>query len=336
MKNIFAINNIEENCCFLCGELLTDANRTDEHVFPRWLQRGAGLWNQSFVLLNRTAIPYRQLTIPCCSECNCGCLAELESEVHKAFRRGYEAVRDLPLIRLFQWCGKVWYGLIFKELSLRADRKKADVGTILAPAALEQFRTHHIFLQSIRVRMDFERFDPASVFVMKTHRYAGNSRNFDYFDHILASNGNEITKAQFLAIRYDGIGVACVFEDLGLTKQLVDGGLGYADDQTLHPVQFVEVGCKIAYQHSLRAFSTHYSTTRVALTDEYKTSVDAWPTTLWKPQNPEDYKSLFKLHVGRLLDSTSMFDLPGLIPSFLMKDGQRIIVDDELRPLPLS
>ena len=56
--------------CFLCGELLTDVNRSKEHVYPKWLQNKFNLWNASLILLNNTPIRYKDLTIPCCKRCN--------------------------------------------------------------------------------------------------------------------------------------------------------------------------------------------------------------------------------------------------------------------------
>ncbi len=46
--------------CFLCGRLLFD-DFSEEHVFPRWLQKRFHLWNRSLQLTNRTRIRYRQL-----------------------------------------------------------------------------------------------------------------------------------------------------------------------------------------------------------------------------------------------------------------------------------
>ncbi len=328
MKNIFLIDNLDGKCCFLCGEQLTDANRSDEHVFPKWLQRRVGLRDQTLTLPNGTPIPYRKLVIPCCSDCNNGCLSALENEIGAAFEKGYDAVRNLSPIRLFQWCGKIWYGLLFKGLSLLVDRQDASVGTIMEPGGFgKAFHTHHIFLQSIRLPMHFDGFEPASVFVMKTHRYDEPRKNFDYIDNSFVRDGDEFTRAPFVAIRCEGVGIACVFEDLGMTEKYVAGNLNYDEGQTLHPLQFIEVASALAYHHSLRLFPTRYSTARVGLSDEYRTSVDAWPDKLWGQPDVEKYKKLFKTYVGRVLTTDDMFDTPGLAPSFLIKDGKHIVMD---------
>jgi hypothetical protein len=37
--------------CFLCGRRLTERNRRDEHVFPKWLQKRFGLLDEKLTLL---------------------------------------------------------------------------------------------------------------------------------------------------------------------------------------------------------------------------------------------------------------------------------------------
>jgi hypothetical protein len=63
--------------CFYCGQVLR-GNKTREHVFPQWLKRRFGLANQHLTLLNGSLIPYRQLTVPCCSTCHNVHLSKLE------------------------------------------------------------------------------------------------------------------------------------------------------------------------------------------------------------------------------------------------------------------
>lgn len=339
MKHVFTIDNLADDRCFLCGDHLTDSNRTDEHVFPEWLLHRVGLWNQSLTLLNGTTIQYRQLTIPCCSECNNVHLGELENEMQAAFGEGYDAVLALHPMRIFQWCAKIWYGLLFKELSLRADRRDTALGSIMTPEALEQFQTHHIFLQSVRLPWLFHEFAPASVFVMKTHRYDVPQQNFDYIDNVITMNGDDPIRAPLLALRCEGVAVVCVFEDLGLTKEYFDGTLHYADGQTLHPYQFGEVACLLVSRHSLRRFSTHYTTGRVGATDAYWTRIARFPSgELWSPWNVELFKTIFQTYMDRIYVGHPLrFDSPGLVPSFLLKDGQRIVMNKDgsgsLQPL---
>ena len=56
--------------CFLCARRLGSKNRSDEHIFPKWLQARFDLWNERLTLINGTTIPYRSLVVPCCKICN--------------------------------------------------------------------------------------------------------------------------------------------------------------------------------------------------------------------------------------------------------------------------
>jgi hypothetical protein len=109
--------------CFLCGRRLTPTNRTDEHVFPKWVQSRFSLWNQKLTLLNGTQIPYRSLTIPCCRTCNGKHLSVIENTVKTATLKGHRAVSELDPLTLFLWLGKIFYGLLYKELFLVKDKK---------------------------------------------------------------------------------------------------------------------------------------------------------------------------------------------------------------------
>lgn len=105
--------------CFLCGEELNSKNKTVEHVIPKWLQKRFNLWDQKLHLLNGSKIPYRSLTIPCCHNCNNRHLEPFEKKVLKAFEGGFEEFSSLDEETLFLWLGKIFYGIIYKELFLK-------------------------------------------------------------------------------------------------------------------------------------------------------------------------------------------------------------------------
>ncbi|KKL91518.1 hypothetical protein LCGC14_1893830, partial [marine sediment metagenome] len=55
------------------------------------------------------------------------------------------------------------------------------------------------------------------------------------------ADGEDCIKAPFIAIRCEGVAVACVLEDLGMTQKHFAGKLNFDEGQTLHPLQFVEI-----------------------------------------------------------------------------------------------
>src|SRR6516162_8370931 len=85
----------DPQCCFLCAHHFDETHITSEHVIPKWLQRRFDLWNQKLILLNRTNIPYRALTVPCCEECNSYRLQPIEIDMSDAVAKGPTAVRQL-------------------------------------------------------------------------------------------------------------------------------------------------------------------------------------------------------------------------------------------------
>jgi hypothetical protein len=248
---IFDLRNLEGNNCFLCGAILTDINRTVEHVIPKWLQRMMNLWNKRVALLNHTTIPYRELTIPCCKRCNGGPLSILEDEIKQGMTEGFRSFRLVPEERVFQWCAKIYYGLLFRELTLRLDRTDSAKGTIMTPSFLEQLHTFQLFLQSIRVPFIFHDFTPYSVFVFETLTFDDLDRDFDYEDTLLVGPPQEPAMSLHFALRCRDVGIICLFQDNGAQKTVFQPQFDIFEGIPIHPLQFCEMSCKSAYKHSL-------------------------------------------------------------------------------------
>lgn len=251
----------------------------------------AGLWNDRLVLLNKTSIPYRQLTIPCCTDCNGGPLSELESEVRNAFIKGVDSVKRLPDFRLFQWCSKIHYGLLFKEYQLRHDRSTSSDETIVPRQFLESLDTFHLFMRSIRTPFTFADCTPFSVFVARTRQFGRKELDFDYMDSVFLGD----TYAPCFAIRINDVGLICVFQDDGQQKYRFQDEFDQFNDYPLHPVQFIEFTCKSFYKHSLLNYVPRYLIIE-AENDEGEVHVQAWspfPEMTWKKWDNEAFAKLF-------------------------------------------
>jgi len=160
--NPFQKMSFTDDRCFLCGKKLK--TKTVEHVFPKWLLKEFNLWNQNIFLLNGTKIKYRQLTIPCCEECNNIYLSKVENQIRKNYFKGFNDFLKVDKILVYQWIGKIFYGLLFRELSLSLERKDPEKGSITNPNLLKEFETFYGFLQSIRTPFEFLNFKPWSIF----------------------------------------------------------------------------------------------------------------------------------------------------------------------------
>ncbi|MCE5172701.1 hypothetical protein LQV63_25870 [Paenibacillus profundus] len=226
--------------CFLCGQILTD-NTSVEHVFPKWLQNKYHLWNQKIHLLNGTEIPYRQLTIPCCKKCNGIYLSELEKKIERALENGFESFKELDEMYIFQWVSKLFYGLLYKELSLVADRRNPSLGTIMTPEMLEHFRVVHKFLQSVRTPFDFSDGVPWSIFILETYEYEDN-RSFNYIDGIATLTFH---------IKLNGVAIFVFLQDNGIHKEFHKDYFNKFTGEKLHSAQLNEIMAKIVYGASL-------------------------------------------------------------------------------------
>lgn len=230
--------------CFLCGITLNDSNRTDEHVFPQWLLRRCNLWNQKLVLLNRTEIPYSRVKIPCCFTCNNTHLSPIEKRVRQAFSAGPDAVRGLDPVDLFVWLSKIYYGLIFLELFLAADRSDPSAGNIMSPEWVERFKMHHMLMQVARGVVSWQPGNyPASVFVFECQVPSRVEQEFDYGDSL---------HFPFLSIRIGNVGVVASLQDWGSMKHAVDVPMFNAAATTpLHPMQWRQMHAMGVYMASL-------------------------------------------------------------------------------------
>jgi|SRR5947209_7690681 len=232
---------LDHQRCFLCGADLTRVARTDEHVFPHWVLKDFGLYDERLTLPNQTTIPYRQLKIPCCDECNNVWLSRLETVVAGAVRAGHESVVALGGPKLATWMAKIFYGLLFKDLSLAADRVRPSGDKLIDEARLKSFAELHRVLQIARGRVELALDQaPASVFVFRTLDATDPRLRFDYRD---------LTVPPFLAIRLGKVGLVACLLDWGALAGAGVAQLDVARQLELHPVQFNEVAALCAHWH---------------------------------------------------------------------------------------
>jgi hypothetical protein len=225
--------------CFLCGKKLKI--KTAEHVFPKWLMNKFELWDQKITLLNKTKIYYRNLTIPCCEECNNMYLSKIEKKIKDIYNEGFNKLLGEDELLIYQWIGKIYYGLLFRELSLLIDRKNPAMGNIMNKELLYEFKTFHGFLQSIRIPLLFEDFTPWSIFILKLH-IDNRLDPFDYRDSF---------PCMTFSIRMGNIGIIACLEDNGVQNEMFGDYYRKLQKIKLHPIQFDELFAKVTYKSSL-------------------------------------------------------------------------------------
>jgi len=228
--------------CFLCGNELTSNNYSVEHIFPKWLQNKFDLWNQDLILLNGTQIKYRNLTIPCCKNCNTTMSKCIEKPVERAVEAGYEEFIRLDKKIVFQWLNKISYGMLFKELSLKQDIRNPHSPTIYNEEHLKQHHMQYMFLKSIIDGAEYIE-KPYSLLIFRLRLEEEESRYW--------AADNPFLKTFFIRMN-----------DIGIIAHLMDNGyqegffMEFPDmvellNKELHPIQFAELCAKLLYKSSL-------------------------------------------------------------------------------------
>lgn len=253
--------------CFLCGNVVDDTSSTKEHVFPKWLLNKFDLWNEPLTLLNGTVIKYRQLVIPCCQPCNNEHLSAVEKRVQQAFVAGPNGLMELPSAELYLWMVKIYYGLLFRNLTLPVDQRNTVAGPIVTTEDLSRFRFLHLMLQGLRgidVSM-LHAGTPGSCLILpaQTSTLSHASLNWDYLD---------IPHVPFLALRIGEVAIFTGLEDFGAFLHFArqTKHLDVAKHLRLHPGQFQELAALFAaiamWVTRRRDFEVHQTGSRLDLT----------------------------------------------------------------------
>lgn len=227
--------NFSNRTCFLSGQPLSSEEEKIQ-VFPAWLMSSYNLADQPFKLLDESIATYKDLKIPCAAHINEQYLEPLEAEIAAAFAIGYDAVSELNAFKLFQWAGKLLYGIVFNEMQAGIKQQHAQgLEFNISQALIHKFSNLHLMLQSIDQPILFEDFKPFSLFLFKVNNEADL---FGYRDEI-----NTLT----FSLRIKDFGLIICLQDNGANRLYHQEVLGKIEGKTLHPIQFEEFNARIFY-----------------------------------------------------------------------------------------
>ena len=236
--------------CFLCGCQLTKENYTVEHIIPKWLQRKFDLWNKELILLNDTSIKYKNLTIPCCKNCNNILSKKIEKPIMTGVTQGYDQFVQIDEHIIFQWLNKISYGFLYKELSLKENLSDKNSNPIYRAELLKEHEMQYLFLKSIISDTTFVN-NAWSILVFKidphiAEPYWASDRLF----------------LKTFCIRMADIGIIAHLMDNGYSKDffLEHEPMKELLGKTLHPIQFAELCSAFNYKASLFLLNPSYTT----------------------------------------------------------------------------
>ena len=286
--------------CFLCGIKLNESNGSEEHIYPKWLLREFDLYNESMYLLNRTRIKYKDLKIPCCKKCNSKMSKILEKPIKEAVQSGFDAFNNVDRDIVFVWLNKIAYGTLFKELSLKIDRKKPNGSNIFTKEMLQEKKMQYAFLQTILSNGVFVDRKPYSMIIVKIN--PGEMEKYWAYNNIINDS---------FFIRMNDIGIVANLQDNGLNEAILDesGYISKLNGQTLHPIQFAELCGRFFYKSTLFNRAPYYTMVfnddkeieEIISHDIYGDSYDTWDQSdyakylsfFWEPWKMK-YEDIYK------------------------------------------
>ena len=245
------IENLHFNArtCFLTG---TDLDNEDQviSVFPEWILDRFSLRDKRFKMLDQvTGIQYQDIQLPCCKEVR-EALDSLEEEIQFAFTKGYDEVKKLSEERLFQWMGKIVYGVLYNDLCLEISRAshKAKVKEFkLSPLLKERFGTFHLMLQSLITPIEFKGIKPWTICIVKL-KYSRDI--FNYKDEPMNLN---------FSLGMNGFGIIACLQDNGAVGKHEQNIIRKIGEKVLHPIQFEELCGRFLYDNYLLKYRAKYN-----------------------------------------------------------------------------
>jgi hypothetical protein len=231
LYNPFTRFNFNESTCFLTGE----SSLEKITVFPDWLIDLYQLDQKPFKLLDERLITYKDITVPCSKTAETA-INNLEKEISEAFTAGFEKVKKLDQIKLFQWIGKLVYGIIHYEIRQGIRQQMASGEAFnFSQSLVHKFSNLQLMLQSLTRPFEFEGVFPGTILIFPVDNPPDT---FSYRD--------EVNTLTFSFKMHDFSIIACL-QDNGANKDYHQETLNKIKGQKLHPIQFEEVCAKFFY-----------------------------------------------------------------------------------------
>ncbi len=233
----------DEHFCFLSGALTNDSIS----VFPEWLLMHFKFGDERIEMMDKTkSYKYSDLRLPCSVEV----IKEFEAldlKVQKAFKNGFEGITALQEVEIFQWTGRIVYGLLYYEMIYEKQRLlRQGKEFSISPYLKERFGNFHLMLQSLIAPVSFEGKKPWSIVIFPL-KYSADI--FSYRDD---------TVNLLFSMGVNGFGIIVCFRDNGVIAEKQKDILEKMKGHTLHPVQFEELYARFHYSDYILQYKPEY------------------------------------------------------------------------------
>ncbi len=235
----------DDHFCFLSGQLTSE----DIPVFPEWLMDHFDLKEEELRMMENTKVkmvPYKDLRLPCAPHVKAA-LEKVDQEFHEAYKKGYEGMAALDETILFQWAGRIVYGLFYLEMVGEWNRHREMKKRFTIDAILKyRISWFHLMLQSVVEPISFGEKKPWSILVFP----------LKYSADILSYRDDVINLLFQFGV--NGFGFIVCFQDSGVIKQEQREIVEKIKGHTLHPIQFEELYARFHYTADLLQYRPRF------------------------------------------------------------------------------
>lgn len=233
----------DEHFCFLSGALTTEKMT----VFPEWLMAHFKFGDEKVELMDKTkSYKYTDLTLPCSPEVK-KAFDELDIKIQDAYSKGFEGMAALDEELLFQWTGRMVYGLSYYEMLYEKDRLlKQGKDFVLSTALKDRFGHFHLMLQSLIEPISFVGKKPWTIAVFPL-KYSAD----------IFSYRNDSVNLLF-QFGVNGFGYIACLQDNGVIGERQKDILQKMEGHVLHPVQFEELYARFHYTDYIMHYIPEY------------------------------------------------------------------------------
>lgn len=233
----------DEHFCFLTGAL-THEKMT---VFPKWLMKAFDLENERIELMDKTkTYLYSELELPC-TDLVKNAFETLDETIEQAYKEGFEAMKALDEELLFQWSGRIVYGLLYHEMLHERNRlRRAGQEFRLSDVLKNRFGNFHLMLQSVVHPIEFKGRKPWSIVVFP----------LKYSEDILSFRDDVINL--LFSFGVNGFGFIACLQDNGVISESQKDILESMENHVLHPVQFEELFARFHYSDYILQYHPEY------------------------------------------------------------------------------
>lgn len=233
----------DEHFCFLSGALTNDTIS----VFPEWLLNQFEFGDERIEMMDKTkAYKYSDLRLPCSPEV-IKAFEVLDNKVQAAFKNGYKGMAALEEVEIFQWTGRIVYGLLYYEMVYEKGRlQRQGKEFSISPYLKQRFGRFHLMLQSLIAPVTFKEKKPWSIAVFPL-KYSADI--FSYRDD---------TVNLLFSMGVNGFGIIVCFQDNGVIGESQRDILEKMKGHILHPIQFEELYARFHYSDYILQYKPEY------------------------------------------------------------------------------